>query len=151
MKRALVLAFVLAACSASPATVQPASTLQRVAPSPEAPSASVVDSFTVNPPAAVEAPAGEILWSRALKGVAVWYRGCPGCAAAGPLLRAALGSRWRGKRVRVCAARRCIRVVLSDWCACRHGRRLVDLDYRLFARLVPLSRGVVPVIVEWGG
>jgi hypothetical protein len=43
-------------------------------------------------------------------------------------------------------------VRLEDWCACgdRHGvPTLLDLDSRTFARIAPLSRGVVKVEVRW--
>jgi hypothetical protein len=50
-------------------------------------------------------------------------------------------------RVTVCAGRRCITVVLGDWCAC--SGRVVDLDDNQFSRLAPLSRGVVEVSVRW--
>ena len=87
-----------------------------------------------------------------LGGVATYYAGHQGQAAAGPMLRDALGSDWRGQTVTVCADR-CIVVTLSDWCACgdRHGKAtLLDLDARDFAKLAPLSRGVVEVSVELG-
>jgi hypothetical protein len=65
-------------------------------------------------------------------------------AAAGPRLRAFLGH-WRGQSVTVCAAT-CIRVILDDWCACPH--RLIDLSAQAFARLAPLSRGILAVSVR---
>ena len=83
---------------------------------------------------------------KGISGQATWYRWRPGEAAAGPRLRAALGSRWRGRLVRVCAGESCLRVRLTDWCACP-GERLVDLDRRAFARLAFPSRGVVRVTV----
>lgn len=82
-----------------------------------------------------------------LSGTATWYAWRPGQAAAGPALRRALGPRWRGRSVTVCAAA-CVRVRLTDWCACGGGR-VVDLDARSFARLAPLSRGVLKVTVGW--
>jgi hypothetical protein len=70
-------------------------------------------------------------------GRATWYD-APSShdAAAGPLLREALGSHWRGQWVRVCGngvdpvwnLHRCVTVQLSDWCLCSKGRRLIDLD-----------------------
>jgi hypothetical protein len=44
----------------------------------------------------------------------------------------------------------CVHVVLSDWCACADrpgGPTLVDLDWRSFRQLMPLSRGVVTIEV----
>lgn len=86
----------------------------------------------------------------AIGGTATWYDGPAGHAAAGPGLRDALGSDWRGQRVTVCHESPCVSVILSDWCLCR-GTRLVDLDDASFARLAPLSRGVIAVSVEYGG
>lgn len=83
---------------------------------------------------------------KVVQGSATWYGYRPGRAAAGPALRRSLGKGWRGMTVRVCANASCVRVVLSDWCACK-GDRVIDLDARSFARLAPLSRGVLGVIV----
>jgi len=80
-----------------------------------------------------------------LSGLASWYAWRPGQAAAGPALRAFLGPNWRGRIVTVCAAV-CIRVSLTDWCGCPGGR-VIDLDSRSFARLAPLSAGLVAVRV----
>jgi hypothetical protein len=58
---------------------------------------------------------------------------------------------WRGATVRVCADR-CIVTRLTDWCACgdRHGKAtLIDLADADFARLAPLSAGVIEVSVEF--
>ncbi len=78
-------------------------------------------------------------------GTATWFDNPQGegQAAAGPALR--IGD-WRGSTVRVCA-QTCIVVRLTDWCACK-GDRIIDLDDRDFAKLAPLSRGVVSVTVE---
>lgn len=85
-----------------------------------------------------------------VRGIASWYRYIPGHAAAGPALRRALGPAWRGKVVRVCRVERtfavCVKVRLSDWCAC-YGSRVVDLDVRSFARLGSPSLGLVRVEV----
>lgn len=83
-------------------------------------------------------------------GLATWYAGTEGHAAAGPDLR--VGD-WRGSTVRVCAES-CITVTLSDWCACgdRNGQpTLLDLSRADFAKLGDPSRGVLAVTVEWGG
>ena len=84
-----------------------------------------------------------------VSGDATWLRTKPGTAAAGPALRKALGRNWRGKWVNVTAHGRTIRVKLTDWCACGHGR-VIDLDKASFARLAPLSQGVLRVVVTWG-
>ena len=87
----------------------------------------------------------------ALTGVASWYSYFEGQAAAGPALRVALGPNWRGKIVETCSANdpsRCVRVQLTDMCQCL-STRLVDLDARDFARLAPLSQGLLNVEVTW--
>ena len=70
-------------------------------------------------------------------------------AAAGSLLRKALGSDWRGTRILVCSSGRCIRVTLNDVCWCPKGRRLVDLSDEAFRWLAQLGLGVIPVEVRW--
>ena len=87
--------------------------------------------------------------SHSLRGAATWYSDRRGHAAAGPELRRALGAGWRGRTVSVCSGTRCVRVALTDWCACTTGNRLVDLDRRDFAVLASPSRGVIPVTVRW--
>ena len=82
-------------------------------------------------------------------GIATWYRWHPHQAAAGPSLRKALGRNWRGKWVNVTAGNRVIRVKLTDFCACGHGR-VIDLDKASFAALAPPSAGVLRVTVSWG-
>lgn len=85
------------------------------------------------------------------RGVASWYcctRGFDAgdlVAAAGPALRV---GHWRGRVVTVSANGRSIRVRLVDWCGCP-GRRVIDLQPAAFARLAPLSRGLVDVVVRW--
>jgi len=58
-------------------------------------------------------------------------------AAAGPALRAALGSGWRGTVVTVCG-RRCVAVKLIDWCKCTGGsvgvEKLIDLYEDVYER-----------------
>lgn len=81
---------------------------------------------------------------RVITGTASWYNDGPGLyAAAGPALR---HGDWRGSEVRVCNGSACVTVTLSDWCQC-YGTRLVDLSHEAFARLAPLSRGLVEVRV----
>lgn len=85
-------------------------------------------------------------------GYATWYDSPVSLgAAAGPTLRRALGKGWRGNRVLVCHATRCVEVRLIDWCACgkRHGvPTVLDLTAGAFRYLAPLSRGVIRVQVE---
>lgn len=87
-----------------------------------------------------------------VEGKATWFRTSGLTGAAGPVLRDALGD-WRGEHVTVCASR-CVTVVLTDVCAC--GERgdeptLIDLSDGAFARLGPLSAGVIDVTIEVGG
>jgi rare lipoprotein A (peptidoglycan hydrolase) len=83
-----------------------------------------------------------------LTGQATWYGTGPGRghAAAGSELRT---GDWRGRHVEVCHAGRCVGVVLDDWCACG-GARIIDLSDEDFARLAPLSAGVISVTVTAG-
>jgi len=111
--------------------------------------------LTESPAAAVVAPlatptATAILGAiETLSGNATWYDWRPGQAAAGPGLRAALGVHWRGQSVTVCT-QNCVRVKLTDWCLCSHGNRLIDLDDASFAKLAPLSAGVIAVTIKIG-
>lgn len=68
--------------------------------------------------------------------------GFQGYAAAGPKLRAALGSGWRGRIVYVDG----VRVKLIDWCQCYEGQsneKLLDLYYDVYARTGS------PVVIRW--
>jgi len=85
-----------------------------------------------------------------LRGVASWFAAPSGTAAAGPALRRLLGRNWRGTEVLVTADGRAVRVLLSDFCQCFRGtkrERLIDLSAGAFARLAPLSTGVLRVRV----
>lgn len=93
--------------------------------------------------------ASAIPTSHRISGIASWYcrAGASPCssgypdgggfdayAAAGPRLRAAIGSSWRGKVVTVDG----IRVKLIDWCQCHQGEsneKLLDLYDDVFARV----------------
>jgi hypothetical protein len=96
-------------------------------------------------------------WSHSISGRASWYcnsddpsvptsichrsypdgPGFDAYAAAGPGLRAALGSGWRNTVVLVCG-RSCVRVKLIDWCKCTGGsvgvEKLIDLYEDVYAR-----------------
>jgi len=82
-----------------------------------------------------------------LTGTASWYGASGLIAAAGPALR--VGD-WRGSRVTVTGNGRSVTVTLSDWCQC-YGSRLIDLSDDAFARLAPLSRGLLKVTVSTAG
>lgn len=89
--------------------------------------------------------------SKSLHGTATWYGTGPGRghAAAGPLLRSALGPDWRGTVVYVTHGSRTVRVALTDWCLCTGSRRrVIDLSDEDFGALAPLSAGVIRVSVD---
>lgn len=113
------------------------------APPPPAPTASSTsDAAWSAPAAAVQATERRA----AVVGVASWYATGPAnVAAAGPALRRSLGPHWRGTLVLVEANGRQVVVRLGDWCACR--TRIIDLPASAFARLAPLSVGVIRVSV----
>lgn len=94
------------------------------------------------------APTGyQFARSPGMVGTASWYRADGLIAAAGPGLR---HGQWRGSHVIVSANGRSVTVELADWCACPHGR-LIDLGDDAFARLAPLSRGLVRVTIAGVG
>ena len=86
---------------------------------------------------------------RSISGTASWYcragqspctngysdvAGVQAYAAAGPRLRAAIGSSWRGKIVTVNG----MQVKLIDWCKCYQGQsneKLLDLYYDVYSRV----------------
>lgn len=80
-----------------------------------------------------------------LSGIASWFRSPINVSAAGPALRERYPD-WRGMTVTVCRGETCVVTVLGDWCAC--PKRLIDLDDGVFARLAPLSLGLVRVEVQ---
>jgi hypothetical protein len=112
----------------------------------------LIGIFAPKPEPAVEGDIGTAL----VGGKATWYDDGSGYyGAAGPVLREALGGdpAFRGQTVRVCADD-CVLVRLTDWCACgdRGGApTLIDLSPDAFARLAPLSAGVIDVTIELGG
>jgi hypothetical protein len=71
-----------------------------------------------------------------VRGIATYYAYHAGQAAAGPRLRAMLGSHWRGRYVTVRYGAKHIRVRLTDYCVCRSSV-VIDLDTRDFNRLRP--------------
>lgn len=97
--------------------------------------------------------------SGSLSGLASWYclagrSACTtgygpdcACAAAGPAIRAALGS-WRGRVVTVSNGRASAQVRLVDWCACPGGR-VLDLYAYPFGMIGSLSDGLMDVTVDW--
>ena len=102
--------------------------------------------------ASSEEPRSRIPLRGTISGLGTWFRSPSGVSAAGPALRAALGPDWRGTVVTVTANGRSVRTQLGDWCACADrpgGPTVIDLDDDAFARLAPLSLGVIPVTVTW--
>ena len=100
-------------------------------------------------PTPTPTPKPTVTTTHSITGLASWYcrAGVSPCtvnhpdtsgfnayAAAGPRLRRALGSDWRGSIVYVDG----IRVKLIDWCQCYAGQsneKLLDLYYDVFARV----------------
>ena len=93
--------------------------------------------------------AGSIPAPDTISGLATWYSWHPAEAAAGPALRSWLGSSWRGTVVWVTSGNRSVSVRLTDFMV--SGRSLVDLDSRSFAKLAPLSTGVLHVTITRAG
>lgn len=88
-----------------------------------------------------------------LSGYATWYATPGRVAAAGPVLREALGD-FRGQSVTVCHDERCTTVRLTDWCLCRDrsgAPTLLDLSDTAFRDLAPLSAGVIEVTIAVEG
>jgi hypothetical protein len=114
-------------------------------PPPERAQPSLPATRAVVVPIATPGPAT----THRISGAASWYcrAGASPCtsgypdgsgfdayAAAGPRLRAALGSGWRGRIVYVDG----VRVKLIDWCQCHAGEsneKLLDLYYDVYARV----------------
>jgi hypothetical protein len=100
-------------------------------------------------PTPTATPKPTVTATHSISGLASWYcrAGVSPCtvnhpdtsgfnayAAAGPRLRRALGSDWRGSIIYVDG----IRVKLIDWCQCYEGEsneKLLDLYYDIFARV----------------
>ena len=153
----LLLGAVLAprAASVQPHAILPLNEWQPI-PSPAASAdPSPTPTMTPGPSARFVAPSVPAIASKPasppahrIAGTATWYAARSGAGAAGPELRAWLGSRWRGMTVRVCSGGRCVTETLSDWGACPSGHRLIDLPAIDYAQLAPLSRGVVSITVS---
>jgi hypothetical protein len=97
----------------------------------------------------VDTGGGETVSRGSIRGRASWFATGPDgpYGAAGPALRS---GNWRGSKVRVCADD-CVVVTLNDWCQCYRNEsreRVIDLSDEAFARLAPLSAGIINVRVE---
>jgi hypothetical protein len=105
---------------------------------------------TLLPATGTPQPSGAI-GTALIGGWASWFDVGPGYyAAAGPLLREALGD-WRGQYVTVEGDGASVTVQLSDWCACgsRHGvPTIIDLSWDAFAELADPALGIVRVSIE---
>lgn len=80
------------------------------------------------------------------RGTASWYDDGPGFYAAVPSYR------WGDPvyAIEVCRADdpgRCATVAVRDFCGCPDGR-IIDLSPAAFARLAPLERGLVGVVIR---
>lgn len=140
-----LLAHVAAATVLAPVDVSP----ERLEPSPSPVPRPVVDQPVVTPLVVLIRPKSKTILrptGQTLNGVASYYAWHADEAAAGPPLRAFLGSGWRGQSVRVCRSGVCRVVRLTDYCGCPNGR-IIDLDTRTFAALGPLSAGLINVTI----
>jgi hypothetical protein len=90
-------------------------------------------------------------------GWATYYATCAECAAAGPLLREALGPRWKGSWITVVSDHGRALVRLETSCACRdrHGQpTVIDVSIEAFDELSPIPAkadadpGLVAVSIE---
>ena len=82
-----------------------------------------------------------------MTGTASWFASPANVSAAGPALRAALGSGWRGTVVTVTGPAGSAVTVLGDWMAMD---RLIDLDRSIFPAVCgPLSLGLCRAEVDW--
>jgi hypothetical protein len=124
---------------------------------PASPAPRANPSLAVERPIVVPVPTPTPRLTHSLRGYASYYcragvspctndypdsGGVQAYAAAGPRLRNALGSDWRGSIVYVDG----IRVKLIDWCQCYQGEsneKLLDLYYDVFARTGS------PVVIRW--
>lgn len=141
----IVIALVLFLDFANPERATPSpEPVVTASPSPVASRDSTAQAASRSEPAL--AAKGEIA-QPIIGGHATWYAADGQIAAAGPLLREYIGRNWRGALVQVNSGGRSVVVRLSDWCACRHGRRLIDLSDDAFSQLAPLSRGVIDVSI----
>jgi hypothetical protein len=121
---------------------------ERAQPALPATNPVIFPTVTPAPTAKPSTTTTSLSTSHRISGVASWYcragsspctsgypddGGVDAYAAAGPRLRAAIGSSWRGKVVLVDG----LRVKLIDWCQCYEGEsneKLLDLYYDVFAR-----------------
>jgi hypothetical protein len=107
--------------------------------------ATVPVEWPVNRASEIDHSVSATVHGGGISGTATWYATGPGAghAAAGPALRT---GDWRGRHVTVCGGRGCVPVVLDDFCQC-YGTRVIDLATSDFARLAPLSQGIVTVTI----
>ncbi len=140
-----------AASSAGSPSPSEAPYLAGVSPAPQ------VALALAEPVSPTNAPVANVSPGR-LSGLMSWFCGhgspcttgyaAPGAfAAAGPVLRAALGPDWRGRAVTVSVGGRSVVVTLVDWCGCL-GTRLLDGYASVWAALgLDLRAGLVTVEV----
>lgn len=100
----------------------------------------VVQAGSGNPLA--PSPSSPMPDGSSITGIASWYDAGPGLYAAVPTWR------WGDEpyRVRVTAGHRSVVVTVLDFCGCPGGR-VIDLSADAFARLAPLSAGLVRVTI----
>lgn len=176
MTRLILLALILAGCSAATA-VQPriytpipssefvplptASGRNGVLQGVGHPETASEPSDPVSAPEPVTRVAGPIpppsrpprlvLPTHSITGQSTWWNswGHGLYAAAGPTLRAAMGPGYLHRYVTACARGRCVRVRLTTSCACSPESRVIDLSLDAFAQLASPSLGILEVEVNW--
>ena len=106
-----------------------------------------VEIATVDGRAAADPDRPAAVPTSSLIGIASWFASPASVSAAGPALRAALGSGWRGTTVTVTGPAGSAVTVLGDWMA---RDRLIDLDVSVFPRVCgALSLGLCRAEVSW--
>lgn len=119
---------------------------------PPAPVVLDVERFTDLSPAPTLAPVVyETVQSLGTSGLASWY--ADKLKPQGALYAAVPGFVWGDEPypLKVCTVEACVTVTVGDSCACYVGtpdERVIDLSPAAFARLAPLSVGLIPVEVR---
>lgn len=151
MKRDLALGAAAALAIAVLYLVAAPASRSAVQPAPVAQAAVGFEQGKLDPAAGPRTGAPATRGPVVSRGTASWYAADGLIAAAGPELRHALGSDWRGSVVRVVAGDRSVSVKVTDWCQCYKGERrerLIDLSAGAFAELAPLAVGLVDVGIQ---
>lgn len=108
---------------------------------------SPLAEISAGAPSASPVPTGEV-GTALIGGWATYYATCSDCAAAGPLLQAALGPNWKGQTIRVVSELGQVDVRLVTSCACGDRTKngvtkptIIDLSLEAFGELSPAPAG----------